>query len=259
VNCNETRALLSAYLDGEINLESSLAVERHLAECSGCAGALRRGQTLSSVLASSAIDYRCPAEVRDHIEATIRQATPAVRRRAPAPVWRWASAAAVLMVACGAVVVTRTLIDGSKRDALLVQQLVAGHVHSLLGDHAIDIGSSDQHVVKPWFTGKLDFAPSVPDLSEKGFELLGGRWEYLDGHDAAALVYARRRHVINLFIWRGAEPRVPANGSGTQQGFQFVRWVQNGMSYAAVSDLNLEELQQFAQEVRQAAPSGPQR
>ncbi len=150
-----------------------------------------------------------------------------------------------------------TLAAGSNRDVLLAQQLVASHVHSLLGDHAIDVASSDQHVVKPWFAGKLDFAPTVPDLSAEGFDLLGGRWEYIEGRDAAALVYARRRHIINLFVWRAAESHRPADRSGTQQGFQFVQWAQNGLSYAAVSDLNLEELRQFAQAVRQAAPPNP--
>jgi anti-sigma factor RsiW len=259
VNCDETLSLLSAYRDGELGLESSLAVEGHLAECADCTAALRRGHALSSVLAASTVNYRCPTAVRESVEASIRQAMPAARVQHAAPLWRWASAAAVLTVTCGAILVAWTLSTGSKRDVLLAQQLVASHVHSLLGDHAIDIPSSDQHVVKPWFAGKLDFAPTVPDLSAEGFELLGGRWEYIEGHDAAALVYARRRHTINLFIWRGAESRMSADRSGTQQGFQFVQWIQNGLSYAAVSDLNLEELQQFAQAVRQAAPSGPPR
>jgi anti-sigma factor RsiW len=258
VKCDDARAQVSAYLDGELGLEASLAIERHVAECAECAALLRRRRALSSVIASSVHAAPCPAKVRHSVERMIRTSIPTPRGRILQGGWRWASAAALLAVAGGALVLVRARVDYTHREVLVAQQVVSNHIRSLLADHAIDVASSDRHVVKPWFAGKLDFAPTVPDLSQSGFELLGGRWEYLEGHDAAALVYKRRRHVINLFIWPGAELASAAEDSGTERGYQFVHWVQNGTSYWAVSDLNLEELKQFAAAVRSAgATSSP--
>jgi anti-sigma factor RsiW len=122
-------------------------------------------------------------------------------------------------------------------------------VRSLMASHLTDVANSDQHTVKPWFTGKLDFSPQVRDLSADGFELIGGRLEYLDGHNAAAVVYQRRKHVINLFTWPTSasdeEPQATA-----QQGFNLVEWKQAGMYYCAISDLNRQELTELASLLR---------
>ena len=156
MKCDEARAQVSAYLDGELGLESSLAVERHLSECAGCAALLRRRTALSSVIASSVSPASCPEEVRDSVERMIGTAARTARPRILPGSWRWASVAAALVVACGTLVLVRAQVGNSRREALLAQQFVTSHIHSLLGDHAIDVTSSDQHVVKPWFTGKLD-------------------------------------------------------------------------------------------------------
>jgi anti-sigma factor RsiW len=134
----------------------------------------------------------------------------------------------------------------------MTQELVACHVRSLLADHLTDVASSDRHQVKPWFAGKLDFAPGVVDLSSDGYPLIGGRLDYLGHRSVAAVVYRRRQHVINLFVWpsdrTGDELR-----SETKSGYQLVRWTQAGTVYWAISDLNLGELNQFAELIRNAA------
>jgi anti-sigma factor RsiW len=141
---------------------------------------------------------------------------------------------------------TRFLPSRPEASALVVDELLANHVRSqMLSSHLVDVESSDQHTVKPWFEGKLDFSPAVVDLKDQGFTLLGGRVDYVGRRPVAALVYQRRKHVINLFLW-------PAQGSQatpsvlTQQGFHFISWTHAGMAYRAISDLNEDELKEFA-------------
>jgi anti-sigma factor RsiW len=129
------------------------------------------------------------------------------------------------------------------------EELVANHVRSLQVDHLADVASSDQHTVKPWFIGKLDFAPPVVDLTPQGFPLLGGRLDYLGGRDVAVLIYRRNRHPINLYIWPGAGKPAPPQMTQSQ-GYQVVRWSDGGMHFSAVSDVAESDLTQFVQAVR---------
>jgi len=162
-----------------------------------------------------------------------------VQRRLPW--WSWATVATCLLAFAAAF-----MVDLSQRhERNLMSEIVSDHVRSLMATHLTDVLTSDQHTVKPWFTGKLDFSPEVRDFSADGFDLVGGRLEYVDGHDAAAIVYQRRKHVINVFMWPSSgadqEPRMIA-----QQGFDLVEWKRAGMYYCAVSDLNQQELSEFS-------------
>jgi anti-sigma factor RsiW len=123
-------------------------------------------------------------------------------------------------------------------------ELVDAHVRSLLPGHLLDVESTDRHTVKPWFAGKTDIAPVVVDLSDKGFPLLGGRLDYIDGHSVAALVYGRRAHKINVFVWR-TTPGEPADGSFAVRGYSLLHWSNGGLTYWAVSDAALPELEAF--------------
>jgi anti-sigma factor RsiW len=123
-------------------------------------------------------------------------------------------------------------------------QLVDAHVRSLLPNHLLDVVSTDRHTVKPWFAGKTDIAPPVVDLTDKGFPLLGGRLDYVDGHSAAVLVYGRRLHTINVFVWRTGTSE-PPDGSFEVRGHSLLHWTKGGLSYWAVSDAAEPELEAF--------------
>jgi anti-sigma factor RsiW len=130
------------------------------------------------------------------------------------------------------------------RDRTLPDELVSDHIRALQPGHLMDVVSTDQHTVKPWFDGRLDFAPPVNDLAPQGFPLTGGRLDYVAGRQAAVLIYQRRQHIINLFVW--PERGGPAPLSTSRNGYNIVRWNQNGMTFWAISDLGANELAEFA-------------
>ena len=241
------RNLLHAYLDDELDLVRSMELEDHLAECGDCANEIASYRALREGVQAADLRYQASSEFRSRLLKELEQQErpqPTVIHR-PIPRWSWAAVAALLLLASGALV-----LDVSQRsERKVASEIVTDHVRSLMASHLTDVGTSDQHTVKPWFTGKLDFSPQVRDLSADGFELIGGRLEYLDGHNAAAIVYQRRKHVINLFTWpTSASDEGPQ--ATAQQGFNLVEWKQAGMYYCAISDLNRQELTELASLLR---------
>jgi anti-sigma factor RsiW len=259
MTCDDAHRLIQGYADRELDLRTSLDLEQHLSECAGCASEYRSIVAIRTALKVDLPYYQAPTtlikRIRSSTRAAIRTETGSSRLRefvAGARRWPVAAAAAVVLVAIA--------IHGlnpsppSIGDAL-GREVVASHVRSLMANHLTDVLSSNQHTVKPWFDGKLDFAPVVLDLSAEGFPLVGGRLDYLDGHPVAALVYHYRLHVINLFTWPNAdvpdtEPQLTA-----QQGYNSVQWRESGMEYWAVSDVAPAELEKLAQRVREGASS----
>ena len=241
------RNLLHAYIDDELDLVRSMELEDHLAECADCALQVESFRALRAAFAASDLRYAAGDQLRTRITQALEKAErpPAERERRSLPFWNWVAAAACLLIAIGGLL----LYSGNRRDETLARELVSDHVRSLMATHLTDVLTSDQHTVKPWFTGKLDFSPRVRDLTGDGFELVGGRLDYVDGHSAAAIVYQRRKHVINLFTWP-AKSGDESPYTTAQQGFNLIEWTQDGMYYCAVSDLNQQELGEFVELVR---------
>ncbi len=238
MNCQHARLLIHGYVDGELDLVGSLEIERHVRGCAECAQVYQAQLALRSAIGAGALYHQAPAGLRRRVQASLRGASGSGWPRLPR--WRWIGlAVALAVVALAAAWLARGLLPG--RDDRLADDVLASHVRALMADHLTDVASSDQHTVKPWFDGKLDFSPDVEDLASQGFPLVGGRLDYLDNRPVAALVYQRRRHFINLFIWPAAVADA-APRDLTRQGYNMVSWSQDGMVYWAVSDVSPDDL-----------------
>jgi anti-sigma factor RsiW len=266
MNCEEAIKLMDGYLDGELDPITSQTIERHLRECHNCDQAYKTHGSLIRAIGNATPYYKAPAELRERIQSSLREeiaeqpmrngvrgAQVLFRRRQPelrtillGTPWNWLALAAAIIFAA---IITLNLV-GLRRpgaDQFLATQLIASHVRSLMANHLTDVASSDQHTVKPWLDAKLDFAPAVIDLSSEGFPLIGGRLDYLDNRPVAALIYQRRKHFINLFVWPAASDATRATKAMTHQGYQLLHWLDSEFNYWAVSDISEKELEEFKQ------------
>ncbi len=239
-------AQLDAYLDGELAAADARALEAHIGQCSECARWRDDRVTLRAAIKSQIPVLRAPDVLRQRVRTQIRSGS---RFRAIV-VWRsLALAASVAVVAFGG----WQLGLQRGRGESLAAEVLTSHIRSLMPGHLTDVQSSDQHTVKPWFNGKLDYSPPVYDFAGQGFPLLGGRLDYVGGRPVAALVYGRRQHVINVVLWpRDRDPRASAPAAQTRQGYHVLRWVTPDYVYWAASDLGLAELQDFERLLLQA-------
>jgi anti-sigma factor RsiW len=247
LGCEEIRELIDAYADSELDLVSSLSVERHIQVCEDCLRAHQNLQALRSLMHDEALYFRPSAGLRKQITSALH-AEVKIERHLPLASWRWlAAAASVALVA----IATLTFVQrpkGPSAEDLVAQEVISNHVRSLMEPHhQVDVPSSDQHTVKPWFNGKLGFSPPVENPADQGFPLVGGRLDYLGGRSVAALVYQRHQHYINLFIWPSNDAREVAEKSMRRQGYSLIHWDKSGMQHWAISDLNEAELRQFAE------------
>jgi len=258
MTCEETRILVHALIDGELDAGHAHEVETHLASCPACATHLRDFRVMRQALAAPALRHQAPAALRARIEGTL-PALPArsavVRSRRS--LLKGLAMGSVLSGALAASLVVVVL--RREQDQRILGDVVSAHLRSLQGDRLIDVQSSDQHTVKPWFNGRLDVAPPVVDLTAQGFTLIGGRLDYIDGRPVAAIVYKRRAHVINLFVAQvGTQVLGPERGASIEQvqGFNIWRWTRSDLGFWATSDINAEELQEFGEKLAAAIRSG---
>jgi len=248
MTCQDFEAQLGAYVDAELPTAAVREMEQHLATCAACAGARERLFALRQALTEHAPALQAPPGLRASIRQAIRaRVRPTATRRLPE--WRWLAAAAVLVgVAAG----TWRLATTRASTEALTEALLASHVRSLLGSHLLDVASSDQHTVKPWFNGKLDYSPSVYDLAGRGYPLLGGRLDYVANRAVAALAYGRRHHVISVFLWPAERGPTAGPATVTRQGYHMLHWIAPDYAYWVVSDLGSTELREFTQLLQRA-------
>jgi len=238
VDCTQDRHLLDAYLDGELGFERSLEVEAHLASCPRCALQIQSWKEFRPTMRGSELYYRAPAPLAENM----RKLIPRTRRVPWLERWVWAGAGAAFATA--AWIAVFTVIHPPVRS--FDQEIVASHIRSLMANHLMDVVSSDQHTVKPWFDGKVDFAPPVQDFSAEGYPLAGGRLDYLERRNVAVLIYHRALHVINVYVWPAEDNHHSSVDLQTMQGYNVLSWKKNGFEFRVVSDLNAAELRGFA-------------
>jgi len=261
----EANGLLHAYIDGELDPVKSLELEAHLAENPSVRAACERLREMSAAIRDKADYHAAPA----WLEARVRAAIPAGPENVSArPAWwRWLKPAGSFAAAAdwlrpaasfaAVALVTWVVALGYMRpseDERVTQEVLASHVRATLANRSYDVASSDQHTVKPWLSARLAFSPPVADLSASGFELAGGRLDYIGAQPVAVLVYKRRQHVIDVFVWPA--PVQKAEQTLSRDGFNIEGFARGGMSFWLVSDLNRDELNDFARLIAEyrAAP-----
>jgi anti-sigma factor RsiW len=238
--CELVERDLDAFLDRELDPESSATVRQHLGECTSCRRQFAEREALAK-LVRGAPYYSASDRLRARVLAQSRRSS----TRLPYTL----AAAAVLLLAVGAAITSFTRLTTSGAN-VIADELVSDHVRALMADHLFDVQSTDLHTVKPWFLGKLDFSPPVVDLASAGFPLIGGRLDYAGGRPVAALVYQRQKHAINVFVSPQGDDSFTREAVLTIRGFNLRHWNHNGMSFWAVSDLNGAELGDFADALR---------
>jgi anti-sigma factor RsiW len=247
MECERATTLLSALIDSALGPVARLRVHRHIAGCGACAARVEELRAMQAALRTKLTYHRAPPGLAARIGAALpREAPPPViagtglRRWFPMPAFSLAGTG--LAGALAGVALTVSVIGGQSDQTT---DVIDSHIRSMQAEHLTDVQTSDQHTVKPWLSARLDVSPPVRDLKEDGFPLIGGRLDYIDGHSAAAVVYQRAKHVINLFAWASPGANEPFRDE-TRQGFNVVTWRQDGIRYYAVSDVEADQLAQFA-------------
>jgi len=230
MSCEESRVLLDAYVDGELDLVHSIKVEKHLTSCGACSITVQNHQTLRRAMQGGSLYYRAPS------------------RTNPRRTYSILALAASLLIA--GFFVGRM----QPRENHAGQEILDSHLRSLLPGHLADVESTDQHTVKPWFNGKLSFSPPVNDFAPQGFPLTGGRVDSIGGREVAALIYRRSQHVINVYVWPSPAQRDTGFEKSAQQGYNLIHWTRSGFEWWLISDLNANELSDFAALLHGAAP-----
>ena len=243
--CPDKTLLLHGLLDGELDAVNAAAFEAHLKTCGDCDAEYQRLTAMREAVAAPAVAHAAPARLRANIEAMLAAGDPAAsaaerpRARQFAP-WAASGVGALLAASLAAFLIVPQVTEAS-----VEKQLVASHVRSLLANHLTDVATSDQHVVRPWFNGKVDIAPPVPELADQGFPLVGGRLDYIQGRVTPAIVYKRRLHTVNLFVWPAEGRLINETRTARRDGYSLVEWTQGGLRFAAVSDIDAGDLKQF--------------
>ena len=260
-SCADMKLLMHGLLDGQLDAANAMKCDQHLADCPSCAEEYKTYESLHQAIQASDLRRRAPDALRSRVLAALdAESEPHANERAERRTWsrwpgswrRWTTAGSGLALAASLAL----FIAAPFRAPDPTGELVASHVRSLLADHLTDVRTSDQHTVKPWFSGKLDFSPPVVDLTDAGFPLVGGRLDYLSERVVAALVFRHREHVINVFVW--PEPALSAQpashpGEMSRDGYHVLHWTDGSMTFWIVSDLNFAELREFGEEFRRRA------
>jgi anti-sigma factor RsiW len=245
MNCTHSQQLIECYADGELDAVTSASVETHLEYCAACQRMLERLSSLRVLVKEAIPCQAAPESLANRIRSSVKSVDSPPARSSPRW-WEWLKPAALVAATAAVTWVATLQFTQSSQKQVLAQEVISSHARAAITGHLADIDSSERHTVKPWLSSKLDFSPPVPDLASAGFPLTGGRLDYIGRRPVAVLIYQRRKHVIDLFVWPEREAHTATTETLSQQGYQIVNWNERGMSFWAVSDLNAAELKTFA-------------
>jgi anti-sigma factor RsiW len=238
---------LNAFVDGESDLSSQLEIEEHTREDAGFRAQVEGLRQLREAIRERASYHAPPLALRKRVATTGAPSLAALipQDAGTSAVQRWLGwrpmAVSLGLVTALTLAIIPTWLR-SVRESRLTEEVVASHVRATLGQHLVDVASSDHHVVKPWLSAKLDFSPPVRELQLPGSVFLGGRVDYLAGRPVAALVYRQGEHVVNSFVWPNTDADSIAVFS-TERGFQVAHWARGGMNHWVISDVNRQEFE----------------
>ncbi|HKT20667.1 MAG TPA: zf-HC2 domain-containing protein [Stellaceae bacterium] len=255
MNCSETRALEPLYDEGAVDAASAADYETHLRDCASCRARHAEALAFGQVLKRDLRRYRAPLELRARIRSRIAPARGAASLRYLARGWNPVALAASLALSVALSSTFTAQYVAAPSDSRVVEDVVSSHVRSLMGNHLIDVASSDRHTVRPWFIGKVDAAPPAVDLASAGFPLIGGRLDYVDRHPCAVLVYRHDKHVINVMVWTNESAEPARTETYARQGYNLVRFAEGDLTFWAVSDLDRGELADFVRRFEDATAS----
>ena len=251
MNCELAQTTVHAYFDGELDALRSSDFENHLEICAECKTELKEISRLHKRLQESDLFEEASPQLGDRIRKQLAQET----NEPPSKVFSLRRALLIpafgTLAAAAAVLAVFFVLQSHDHSRQITAELVDAHVRSLQPGHLTDVLSTDQHTVKPWFDGKLDFIPPVSDFSQQGFPLVGGRLDIIDGRDVAALVYSRRKHFISVFVWPYRERESNLAGSGSHQGYNWLRWQSGDMELCLVSDASATDLRELKDLIRE--------
>lgn len=247
MNHERARPLLAAYADRQDGPIRRFFLGRHIAGCPACLAELEAVHTMRSALRTNLPAYRAPPALAMRIASALPREAPPVPRRQP---FRLDFAGAAMAGGIAGVVLTLAVTRVAPTPDPMVADVVADHVRSMMADHLTDVTTSDRHTVKPWLSARLDLSPAVKDFGAEGYPLVGGRLDYVEGHRAAAIVYRRDKHVINLFAFVADDRADAAPKQRIRDGFNIVQWRMGGLTYIAVSDLEAAQLMAFVRLVQ---------
>jgi anti-sigma factor RsiW len=251
MNCEECRDYIDPYFDNELDTGAAIRVRQHLRDCPECRELLQSRENLRDLLGDPELKFEIPETVREGLLSRFRPAVAPVRERFPRR-YTFPGIFVPLALAAGITLLFGLvfLVKNGRFEQLnaqsLVDEVVADHVRSMLATHLLDVPSTDQHTVKPWFDGKLKFAPPVQDFADHGFRLIGGRLDYLNGQEVAAVVYQKNKHIINLLLWPAESNGNGSPRSFSRNGYNIIHWNHGGFDWWAVSDVNAADLEAFA-------------
>ncbi len=249
MNCPELTEVLHGYFDKELGPVQSLELERHLKQCPTCQRHYEEQQALRKVIAGQATYFETPARLGQRLRNAVREASRAEGRPARRSWdldWLWPRVLAPVAVVGMVLLIALPWLAQPSAQSRLARAIVSAHIRSLMAEHLTDVASSDQHTVKPWFNGKVPFSPPVSDPAAQGFPLVGGRLDVVEEQPVAALVYQRRKHFINLFIWPSLRSGSEKEKFLSLRGYNLIHWTKDGMDCWAVSDVSRGDLQEFA-------------